>query len=206
MALQLTPWDNTTSFVDSQGRLTQRAQLWLQNALQQLYDEFGALAAAEAAQSAAAAANAAAATAQTAANNADAAASTAQGSAEAAAAAQALASSGTTDLTLTAADVGASVTITISGHNRVYGDGTAVSVSGAILTGRAYNTTYYIYYNDPARAGGSVTYQTSTDENDAIQAGSIHSVGEVLTPIAADPPQNGYPYPAPGIIVKRQGP
>lgn len=202
-AFDVQPINYQISIVDEKGRMSMQFQIFLQNLIKQLKGKFGELDAALLEQALIDVAEATV-VAQGAADAANGAAATAQGAAETAAATQALASSGTTDLTLTAADVGANVTITISSHNRVYGDGTTVAVNGASLTGRAYNTTYYIYYSDPARTGGTVTYQTSTDPNDAIQTGNIHSVGEVLTPIAADPPQNGYPYPAPGIIVKRE--
>lgn len=216
MALKLTPWDNITSFVDDKGRLTMRAQLWLQDALKQLYDEFGALAAAQAAEqaadlanSAAMAANAAALdaqgaanNAQGAANNAQGAANNAQGAADAAAQAQALASSGVTGLAMSAIDAGSSATIIISGHTRVYGDGSSVVVSGGSVNGLGYETDYYVYYSDPDRSGGAVTYQASTNPDNAIQVGDTHSVGEIVTPPSAGPSRDGYPYPPPGIMVR----
>lgn len=210
MALQLTPWDNVTSFVDKEGRLNLRAQKWLQDALQQIYDEVGALAAAQAAEAAAELANTAAETAQMAADNANTAAgtaqtaaTTAQGAAEDAAAKQALASSGVTGLTMLASDEGADASITISAHTRVYGDGATVAVNGGVIAGLSYTTEYFVYYSDLDREGGVVTYQASTDPDDAIQVGSIHSVGDITTPAPAGPPEPGIAYPPPGIIVKR---
>lgn len=206
MSLDLTPWDSFSAFVDSNGVLTTRSQFWLQSVLQQLNDEFGALAAAQAAQAAAEAADAAAAAAQTAADNADAAAGgalaaagTAQSAADQAAADASLASSGTIGATLTASDAGSSVTITVSAHTRAYGNGDTVSVDGGTVTGLSYGTVYYVYYLDPARAGGAVTYQASTDPSDAVQIGTVHSAGSAATPLAAAPDQDGRAWNAPGL-------
>jgi len=151
-----------------------------------------------AAQAAADAANAAAAVADAAAA-ADAAAVAAQGAADDAAANSALANSGVTGATITAADAGADTSITISGHTRVYGDGTSVAVTGATLTGRAYSTFYYVYYDQPSRAGGAVTYQTTTSETTAAQTGDRHLVGSVTTPAAAAPDTDGNYVGAPGV-------
>jgi hypothetical protein len=59
-----------------------------------------------------------------------------------------------------------------------------VAVSGGTLTARAYSTDYFIYYDDPTRAGGAVTYQSTTSEATAAQIGDRHTVGEILTPAA----------------------
>lgn len=136
--------------------------------------------------------------AQTAADAADTAASTAQASADGANSVASLTASGTSGLTLTATDAGASATITISAHTRIYGDGSSVAVSGGSLTGRAYSTDYSIYYDDPTRAGGAVTYQSTTTPADAVQAGDRHLVGVVTTPAAAAPPNNGDVVRPPG--------
>jgi hypothetical protein len=199
MTLTLTPFSSTDSLVDGQGRPTMQFQNWLQNALQRLYDEVGALAAAEAAQSAAEAANTAAGLAQTAADNANTAAGTAQGAADQVAADAGLASSGTVGATLTATDIGASVTVAVSAHTRVYGDGVSVAVGGGSVTGLAYASVYYIHYLDPSRAGGAVTYLASTDPADAVQSGDVHSVGAVTTPAPAGAPLDGVPWYASGI-------
>lgn len=158
-----------------------------------------AQAAADAAQDAADAADAAALAAQTAADTANTAASTAQNAADDAASVAALTASGVTGLTLTATDAGADATITISAHTRVYGDGTSVSVNGGTLTGRAYSTLYYVYYDQASRAGGAVTYATTTSQSTAAQTGDRHLVGQVTTPAAAAPDNNGDFVAPPGI-------
>lgn len=94
---------------------------------------------------------------------------------------------------LTATDAGANATITIAGHNRIYGDGTTVAVTGAALTALAYSTSYAVYYDDLARAGGAVTYHATTDP--IVAAADIvtgrHFVGLVVTPAALGVPNDG---------------
>lgn len=156
--------------------------------------------AADAATAAAATANAAAGAANTAATTAAGAAATANTAATAASSASALATSGTSGLTITATDIGASVTITISAHTRVYGDGTSVAVTGGTVTGLAYSTVYYIYYDQPSRAGGAVTYLSTTTQATAAQTADRHSLGAVTTPAAAAPPATGRPNLPPGVV------
>lgn len=151
------------------------------------------------AQNAADAANAAAAAADAAATAATTAASTAQAAADDAAAATAIANSYVTGVTITATDAGANATINISAHTRYYADGTNVSVNGGSVTGLAYSTLYYIYYDQASRAGGAVTYQATTSEATAAQVGDRHTVGSVTTPAAAAPDNTGdFVYP-PGV-------
>jgi hypothetical protein len=161
-----------------------------------------AVAAIQAAQDAADAANAAAASAQTAATN-------AQTAADDTAEAGALANSYVSGATITATDVGAHVTVAISAHTRKYpqpdGSTVDVAVSGGSVTGLIYSTTYFIYYDDPARAGGAVTYAATTSDTTAAQIGDRHVVGQVTTPAALAAPSggsairppgsNGFPYP-----------
>lgn len=161
----------------------------LETAVNDLADSVAAIAAAQAAADAANAAAAAA----------DAAALAAQGAADDAAATSSLANSGVTGATITATDAGADATITISAHTRVYGDGTTVSVNGGSITGRAYSTLYYIYYDQASRAGGAVTYLSTTSESTAAQTGDRHLVGVVTTPAAAAPDTGGDYVGAPGL-------
>lgn len=185
--------------VDKNGLPTIDFQRWWQSFATQIEVEVGALAAAQSAAASAAAAQTSANTAQTAANTANSAASAAQTSATTANSVASLTNSGTTSLTITAADAGADVTITISAHNRVYGNGTTVSVNGGTLTGLAYSTTYFIYYDQASRAGGAVTYAATTSETTAAQTGDRHLVGKVVTPAAAAPATTGKRVYAPGL-------
>ena len=157
-----------------------------------------AQAAAVAANAAATTAQAAAVTANTAATAASTAASTANTAATAVTAQSNIASSYVTGCTITATDAGANVTVTISAHTRVYGDGTSVAVSGGSLTALAYSTTYFIYYDQASRLGGAVTYVATTSSSTAAQLGSRHVVGSALTPAALAAPVSGRQVDPPG--------
>ena len=146
-------------------------------------------------------AQAAADAAQAAADTATAAAETATAAIETANEVSALTNSGITPVdVLTASDAGTDATITIDAHTRRYGDGSEVSVNSGALTGKAYGTTYSVYYDDASRAGGAVTYVASTDEADAVQSGNRHSVGAVTTPISGGIIKNGIVVAPPGVI------
>ena len=210
MTLKLDRLQRSVSIVDSNGLPSSQFQrFWQGNAealeesnaqILEVLDQIASIlgiteelnAAIAAAQDAADSANSAAADAQTAADTATAAADTA-------ASESALATSGTTGLTITATDAGSSVTVAISAHTRIYGNGASVAVSAGNVTGLSYSTTYYLYYSDPARAGGSVTFLASTSQGAAAQTGDIHSLGAVATPAAAAPPTDGRPNLPPGV-------
>ena len=94
---------------------------------------------------------------------------------------------------LTASDAGASATITIANHTRKYGDSTSVAVTGSSITGLAYSTTYQVYYDDSARTGGAVTFNATTNPNNALHNSSVgrHYCGEITTPAAGGAATNG---------------
>jgi hypothetical protein len=83
---------------------------------------------------------------------------------------------------LTSTDNGTDANIVIANHTRKYGNATSVSVTGATITG-AYGTLYYVYYDDPSRAGGAVTYHTDTNPNVAANNAAVgrHYVGSITT-------------------------
>ncbi len=193
------------AIIDPQtGRPTQKFQQWWQSFAQTIETQEGTqddlLAAVVAAQAAADDAQTAADTAQAAAVVADTAADAAQTSADGANSVAALTASGVTPNPITATDAGADVTITIAAHTRVYGDGDTLAIAGpSNLTGRAYSTTYFVYYDDPTRADTTPSYQTTTSEATAAQTGDRHLVGSVLTPAAAAPPTDGDYVRPPGV-------
>lgn len=159
------------------------------------------IAAIQAAQDAADAADAAAAAAQASADAADAAAISAQTTADEVDAAASLNSSFPTGLTISATDAGSDVTITISGHTCNYGNGTNVAVTGGTVTGQAYSTALWIYYDQPSRAGGAVTYLATNVYANAFPTGANpdrHFVGAVTTPAALAAPSAGVPRRPPG--------
>lgn len=196
MALKLPRLQQKVSMTDRDGLPSLPFHRWwntfagsLEDAINQLAETVDAIAAA---QAAADAANAAAAAAEAAADN-------AQNAADTAAADSALSNSGVTGATITGSDAGTDATATISAHTRVYGDGSSVSVSGGSVTALAYSTFYYIYYDQPSRAGGAVTYQATTSATTAAQTGDRHLVGSVTTPAAAGAPTDGGLVQPPGV-------
>jgi hypothetical protein len=114
-------------------------------------------------------------------------------------AAAALTGSGVTGASITATDAGVSATIAISAHTRVYADGSSVAVNAGSVTGQPYATLVYIYYDQPTRTGGAVSYQATTSQSTGAQTGSRHLVGQVLTPAAAAAPTLGDYVGAPGF-------
>jgi len=80
--------------------------------------------------------------------------------------------------------------ITVETHTRTYTDG-SVSVTGATLTTEAdgttalvATTTYHIYYDDGARAGGAVAFkatQVVADSANSAAHPSRHYVGSIAT-------------------------
>ena len=84
-------------------------------------------------------------------------------------------------LPLSAADVGSDSTITISAHNVVYDNGTVAYNSGSI-TGLAFSTLFYVYADDPTKAGGAVTYISTTTSTDITANVGRYYVGQITTP------------------------
>jgi hypothetical protein len=151
-------------------------QIWWQQVIESIAGEFGALEAAALAQ----------ATAVTAQTTADAAAATALAAAREQARITSYPNPGSV---LSAADVGTDATITIAGHTRVYPvqgsiDVPDVSISGGTITGRAFSTRYYIYYDDTTLAVTNPTFlsTTSSATSQVGAAAGRHFVGYVDTP------------------------
>lgn len=176
--------------------LFQRVEEQIEAAFQSQQEQIDAIAAA---QAAADAANAAASAAQDAADAADTAASSAQGAADAAEATAAITNSYPSGVTITATDAGSDATVAITGHDRVYANGVTVAVTGGSVTAQPYSTLLYIYYDQPSRAGGAVTYLATTSDVTAAQLGDRHLVGSVTTPAALGAPTGGQNVRPPGV-------
>lgn len=90
---------------------------------------------------------------------------------------------------LSAADVGADATITIANHTRVYPvqgsvDVPDVSITGGTITGLAFATLYYVYYDDTTLADTTPNYVATTTAATA-QVGAAtgrHFLGSITTP------------------------
>lgn len=90
--------------------------------------------------------------------------------------------------------------VTIVTHDRVYGDPTmnpTVSVTGSIIaTGESSPSVIRVYYVDPTRAGGAVSYLYTVDPAaPPVQGGNVHSVGAVEIPAAGSQSGNGVKPP-----------
>lgn len=93
--------------------------------------------------------------------------------------------------------------VTIANHDRVYGDSTlnpTVSVNGdTFATGAAAGSVVRIYYDDPTRAGGVVTFQFTVDPAaPPVQGGDRHSVGAVTVPATGS--NDGNSLKPPGYV------
>ncbi len=81
----------------------------------------------------------------------------------------------------TAADAGATATITIAAHTRQMPSGGIPYNSGSI-TGLAFSTKYYVYADDPNFAGGAVTYNATTSRETTVADEGRYLVGSITTP------------------------
>jgi hypothetical protein len=81
-------------------------------------------------------------------------------------------------------DAGATCTVTVDAHTRVYGDGTTVAVGASVTTGLAHDTTYAGYYDDLTMASPTPTYVFTTNIQlaQAVTADGRHFLGTILTP------------------------
>ncbi len=84
-------------------------------------------------------------------------------------------------LPLTSADVGSDVTVTIAAHNVIYDGGTVAYNSGTV-TGLSFSTLYYIYTDDPTKAGGAVTYAATATATDITTNSGRYYIGQITTP------------------------
>lgn len=157
-----------------------------------------AAASAATANAAAATANAAAAAAQTAADNANAAADSV--TSESSLVSSFIVAGSFTPPLISADSTG---NVTIATHDRQYGNtalNPSVTVTGdTIATTGANPDVVRVYYDDPTRAGGAVTYLFTIDPDPApVQGGDTHSVGAVTIPAAGS--QDGNFVQPPGFV------
>lgn len=186
-----------TPLVDDNGMLSTAAHRHFETLTKNIESQLGSL---QTAVAALAAANAAQGTANTAVTN----AATAQGTANSAVATQNVVSSYVSGCTIGAATTAGGVaTITVSGHTRIYGNGTSVAVTGGAVGSLAASTAYWVYYDDPTLAGGTVTYVATTNYTTAYANGAMPTrlvVGAITTP-AASGSSTGHGSPPPGYAI-----
>jgi hypothetical protein len=104
---------------------------------------------------------------------------------------------------LTASDAGASATITVASHDRIYSDASTLAIIGAPIAGLAYSTTYTVYYDDTTLADTTPNFVASTNIADGAvgAADGRHALGVITTPAAAGPPVTGGGAYSPGYTV-----
>jgi hypothetical protein len=84
---------------------------------------------------------------------------------------------------LTATDAGSSATVTIDPFTmRV--SGIDLSIFSGSITQLAYNTLYYIYYDDVDFSGGAVVFQATTTKEVALNNLGRYFVGSIRTPVS----------------------
>lgn len=92
-------------------------------------------------------------------------------------------------IVLSAADAGTDATVTIDAHTRYYPVQGAIDVpdlalSGGMITGLAFSTAYWVYYDDTTLANAAPVYLAATNPTTA-QVGTAagrHFVGKITTP------------------------
>ena len=104
------------------------------------------------------------------------------------------------NISIIAKDEGGSASVTVSAHSRVYQDRT-VSVAASTITGLQNSTSYYLYYDDAARAGGTVQAMATTVFADAFTSSTNpfrHPLGSITTPAPGGADSGGSGSTPPG--------
>jgi len=83
-------------------------------------------------------------------------------------------------------DAGSSATINITAFTMQVA-GQQIAEDAGAITGLAYSTLYYVYFDDPNFFGGSVSYQVTTTKEVAIAVAGRFFVGSIFTPRAGAP-------------------
>lgn len=94
--------------------------------------------------------------------------------------------------------------VNVSAHDRIYANGTTVSVDAGSVSGFSEGQFVRVYYDDAAREGGAVGYVGTIDE--VTQSGSRHIVGGVTIPAAGSPPATGTGTTPPGYVRPLENP
>lgn len=95
---------------------------------------------------------------------------------------------------LTATDAGTTATVTIAGFTmRIQGVGDK-SLTGSSITGLAFDSLFYVYYDDPQLLGGlpSGGYQATATKETALNGAGRFFVGSIRTPVDGGPDTSGY--------------
>jgi len=82
---------------------------------------------------------------------------------------------------LTAHDAGSSATVNIAAF-RMRIASQDIPLNSGSITGLSYDTLYYVCFDDPAFAGGTVSYQATTERETALGVPGRFFVGSISTP------------------------
>jgi len=85
---------------------------------------------------------------------------------------------------LTAHDAGSNATVNLAAFTMRVARSGDISLSSGAISGLAYDTLYYIYYDDLLFAGGAVTYHADTVKEAALNGPARFYVGSIMTPKA----------------------
>ncbi len=95
---------------------------------------------------------------------------------------------------LTSSDAGASATVSVAAHDKLYADGVVAAISAGSVTGLAFESLFHICYDDPTRAGGAVTFIAEAAQADAMDTvanpGRVY-LGPIITPANGGPSYRG---------------
>lgn len=97
---------------------------------------------------------------------------------------------------LSATESGGVGSIEVIAHDRLYPDGTSVSLTGGTVTGLTNDTAYYLYYDDLSRSETAPTFAATTDPNIAQSGVDRHALGRIRTPVTA----SGINYVGGGVL------
>lgn len=85
---------------------------------------------------------------------------------------------------LASADAGTGASISVAAHNRVYPDRTVAVDAASMGDAFPFGVARYVYYDDPGREGGAVSYVVTADASEAATSDANpdrHFVGSIVT-------------------------
>lgn len=86
---------------------------------------------------------------------------------------------------LTASETGGVATITMLEHDRIYQDGTRITLEEQVFGGLLTDTPYYLHYVDIEREETTPTVTVSTASDEDIDVAGRHDLGRMRTPVTA---------------------
>jgi hypothetical protein len=84
---------------------------------------------------------------------------------------------------LTATDAGSDATVSVAAFTMRIQELGDISINSGSVTALSFDTLYHVYYADPDRDGGAVTYAASTTKEAALDGYDRFYVGSIRTPV-----------------------